>query len=115
MKKLTIKIHSFIDIITNSSTEIYVQATQQTVKNLISLIDSVLAIGGSPLKCSDVFLITLSSNNDEDENDDEEDYDDYNTRFYIEAKPLLDTNDAKVASSILCKLQDLFEAVEIEN
>ena len=111
MKKLAIRIHSFIDIITNSSTEIYVQATEQTVQNLIALIDSVLAIGGSKLKCADVFLITLNSE-DEDEDDN---YYDEGTRVFLEAKPLIDTDQAKIASTILCKLQDLFEAVEVAN
>ena len=111
MRKITINVHSFIDIITNSSTEIYVQATEQTVKNLIALIDSVLAIGGSKLKCDDVFLITLNSE-DEDEDDD---YYDEGTRVFLEAKPLIDTEHAKIASTILCKLQDLFEAVEVAN
>ena len=108
--KLEIRIHSFIDIITNSSTEIFVQANMNTVKNIKALIDSVLAIGGSKLKCDDVFLISLNNDSEDDEEDDYED-----GRVFLEAKTLLDTNDARTATAILCKLQDLFEGVEVEN
>ena len=38
MKKITLNIHSFIDIITNSSTEIYVQASEHTIKNIKNMV-----------------------------------------------------------------------------
>lgn len=105
--KLEIKIHSFIDIITNSSTEIFVQASQKTIDNIKLLIDNILAIGGSQLKCDDIFLLSLNS-------EDEDGYEDYE-KIYIETNCLLDTPEAKMATSILNRLQFLFQAVEISN
>ena len=37
-----IKIHSFVDVITNSSTEIYIQATERTIEQIKVLINSIL-------------------------------------------------------------------------
>ena len=113
INKITINIHSFIDIITNSSTEIFIQATEQTVKNLKSLIDSILAIGGSTLKCNDVFEMKLKKDNPYDDYDDEDDYNDDNEYdVTIEAKPLIEGANAKLASEILTRLTHLFETGE---
>ena len=109
MTKITLKIHSFIDIITNSSTEIFIQATDQTVKNIKTLIDSILAIGGSTLKCNDVFDLKLKS-----ENDGQDEYEDYDYDVTIEAKPLIEGTNAKLASEILTRLTNLFETGERE-
>lgn len=59
MRKITLKVHSFIDIITNSSTEIYVQASEHTIKNIKNMVNSILALGGSTLKSDDLFTMTL--------------------------------------------------------
>ncbi len=59
MKYYTIKIHSFVDLITNSSTEIYIQATDKTIETIKKLIDNILEIGGSTLHCDDLFDISL--------------------------------------------------------
>ena len=102
MKKINLKIHSFIDIITNSSTEIYIQATSQTISNIKSLVNSILSIGGSTLKCDDIFTIKL---------EDEErtgGYDDEFTDVGVEVNPLIEGADAKIASAILSDLTGLF-------
>lgn len=59
--KLLIPIHSFVDLITNSSTEIYVSATDQTVKAVNSLIQNMLSIADTSLKASDVFEVSLQA------------------------------------------------------
>lgn len=51
--------HSFVDIITNSSTEIYVAATNKTIKTLKSLIDNLLKLGKSKSTCDDLFTIEI--------------------------------------------------------
>jgi putative lipoic acid-binding regulatory protein len=60
-KKYIIKIHSFVDLITNSSTEIYVAAGEHTVKAVKEIINNILLIGGSKLIADDLFEISLSN------------------------------------------------------
>ena len=52
--------HSFVDLITNSSTELYIEATEQTVKSLKALITNLLELGGSVLTCDDLFTIEIN-------------------------------------------------------
>ena len=112
MKTITIEVHSFIDIITNSSTELFIKATEKTINNIETLINSILMIAKSPLKCDDIFLLTLNVNDYDDYDDNE----DINTnRVYISAQPILDDENAKISATILSKLNDIFTAVEIEN
>ena len=42
MKTLRVNVHSFVDVITNSSTVIYVQCTNETTKLAKDLIDTIL-------------------------------------------------------------------------
>lgn len=58
-EKYTIAIHSFVDLITNSSTELYIQATDKTITSIKALIDNILKLGGSELKCDDLFTVEL--------------------------------------------------------
>ena len=102
-QKINLKIHSFIDIITNSSTEIYIQATGHTILNIKSLVNSILSIGGSTLKCDDIFTIELS---DEDER--RGGYDDEFTDVSVRVNPIIEGADAKIASDILSDLTGLF-------
>ena len=112
LKQITLKIHSFIDIITNSSTEIYVQASDSTIKSIKSLVNSLLAIGGSSLKCDDIFIMKLVSDRDEyeDEEDEDEDsgYDEDYSDISVSVNPIIEGNDAKIASKILSDLTGLF-------
>lgn len=59
MKTIKFKVHSFIDIITNSSTEIYVSATDNTVNAVYSLLESVLQANRSPYRVHEVFNVYL--------------------------------------------------------
>lgn len=52
--------HSFVDLITNSSTEIYIEATEKTIESLKGLINNLLKVGGSELTCDDLFTIQLN-------------------------------------------------------
>ena len=62
MKKIKIRVHSFIDIITNSSTEIYVSATDKTVECVYELLNKFLIANKSAYSASDVFNVILKNN-----------------------------------------------------
>jgi len=55
MKKLIVPIHSVVDVITNSSTQIYVQFRESSIATIKELIDNILLIGNSDLKSDDLF------------------------------------------------------------
>lgn len=57
MKKLKLNVHSFVDIITNSSTEIYTYATNE--ENAYKLINEILKIAGSEKKAEDLFNVSI--------------------------------------------------------
>jgi len=52
---IKIKIHSIIDVITNSSTVVYVQTHDNTIKYTKELINTLLKITGSDKKVEDLF------------------------------------------------------------
>ena len=120
MKSITLRIHSFIDIITNSSTEIFVKANDETIKNIRSLVNNILSIGGSQLKCDDIFTMTLKEERyapgDENYDIGEEIDDEYNeyvwTNCLIETKTLIDSKEAELAAKIIDNLYNLFEGEE---
>ena len=58
-EKYTIPVHSFVDLITNSSTEIYIEADKGTFKSVTEMINKILDLGGSKMKCDDLFTIEL--------------------------------------------------------
>ena len=105
MEQITLKVHSFIDIITNSSTEIYIQASEKTIQSIKTLVNSILAIGESKLTCDEIFTMELKSNKEEDD-----EYEDYE-RYYdvsVIVKTDLPSVDAKTAAKILGNLTGLF-------
>lgn len=61
MTTLRIPLHSFIDLITNSSSETFVAADRQTVSALEDIIDVLLSSVGSDQKCHDLFRIGLDT------------------------------------------------------
>ena len=66
MKSLIINIHSFVDFISNSSSEVFISADQKTIDTLKSLVNNILQIGGSQLKCDDLFEFKLVVEDDND-------------------------------------------------
>jgi hypothetical protein len=56
---LIIPVHSFVDLITNSSSEIFVSANQNTVKAIKKLVDSILAATATPATADDLFTFEL--------------------------------------------------------
>lgn len=52
-------IQSFNDVVTNSSMEIYQEATEHTVSSIKEIIDTILKLAGSDKKCEDLFIISI--------------------------------------------------------
>src|ERR1019366_2959664 len=100
MEQITLKVHSFIDIITNSSTEIYIQASEKTMQSIKSLVNSILSIGDSKLTCDEIFTMELESDKDDDDDDDYDSY--YDVKVIV--KSLLPSEDSKTAARILGNL-----------
>jgi len=61
MKTLIIPIHSFIDLITNSSSEVFVTADKTTIAAIKNVIDALLLIGGGKETCDDLFEVVLEN------------------------------------------------------
>ncbi len=59
MKSLIIPIHSFIDVITNSSSETYIYADKGTIDAIKKIINGILIGAGSTKTCDDLFDVTL--------------------------------------------------------
>lgn len=62
MKSVQIFIHSFVDLITNSSTEIYIQADQGTLDAIRKLVNDLLSVGDQKLGADDLFTFELLPN-----------------------------------------------------
>ncbi len=57
---LLIPIHSMVDLITNSSSEIFVAVKGSAAATIVKIIDGILAAGGSDKKCSDLFKVEMA-------------------------------------------------------
>ena len=64
MKEVRVKVHSEVGIITDSSTTIYSQVTKRGLVNLINIVDTMLKIGGSEFKATDLFNFDISVDED---------------------------------------------------
>jgi len=106
MKSIKLNIHSFIDIITNSSTEIYVAASQHTIDSIHKLVNSILGITNSQLKSEDLFDISLDKEDEEETNS----WDDYPSSVGVIVTPKnLEDENYKIAANILGRLTSLFD------
>jgi hypothetical protein len=59
MNSLVIPIHSFVDLITNSSSETYIYASDSTIKCVKTLIDNLLKGVGSDKTADDLFTFDI--------------------------------------------------------
>lgn len=59
MIAMYIPIHSFVDVITNSSSELFICATKSTIEMVKEIIDSFLMTMGSDKKSTDLFDFKL--------------------------------------------------------
>jgi len=53
--QITIPIHSIVDVITNSSSVIYTEATDNAIQIAKSIVDEILALGGSDKTADDLY------------------------------------------------------------
>jgi hypothetical protein len=59
--EIRIKYHSFINLITNSSSETFINATDSTVDTAKAIIDNILKAGGSSKTADELFSVRLDS------------------------------------------------------
>ena len=59
MKIIKIPFHSFIDVITNSSTETYIKAHSKAQETVIEVMDKILKQAGSDKKTEDIYDIEI--------------------------------------------------------
>lgn len=113
--KYTFPLHSFVDLITNSSTEIYIEASEKTIETLKELINNLLTMGGSKLTCDDLFTIEIDKHEFKDRYD--EDYDvwnkaDYHDGYYDVSLLVKCKNEnsevGKATAPVLSNLTDMF-------
>lgn len=120
MNSIKIYIHSFIDLITNSSSETFIQSTNQTVKSVKELIQVLLALGGDTTsQVDDLFDIYLVSDQYDETKDDwilkrAKYKNDGESKYYLKVVAKDKTNElAKKSAEILSGLKDFFEASEV--
>lgn len=73
MKQIRIQLHSFVDVITNSSTVIYCQCNDKAVDSTKEMINEFLKVAGSDKTADDLFTFKLEKEDcycEEDEKDD---------------------------------------------
>lgn len=107
---LKLKLHSVIDLITNSSTEIFACADEDSAKTIKEFINAILKQAGSDKTSDDLFTVRPYVL-DENENPDYEniDYGSYETIVYLEIKSITDDTDLSDLIS------NVFELREMEN
>ena len=64
MKSFILNIHSFIDVITNSSTEIFIDYSR-SIRPCKEMINEMLKTFGVEQSCDDIFEVKLINENDE--------------------------------------------------
>ena len=127
----TIKIHSFVDLITNSSSEVFVTATEKTVDTVKSLVNNILQAGGSLIKADDLFEFVTIVQGEDEETYDEVEYDlstpegkkywkkhkndEYSLALSVKVTAKSGNEHAQLAAQVLSALNDLFEVSERYN
>lgn len=123
MNSITLQIHSFVDLITNSSSEVFVSANDKTLGAIKKLVDNILAAAGSPLKADDLFEFKALVEDDDSELVDiatPEGAKYWKTHKNSEYSPTLSVkvtakaaaNEAKLAAKVLSSLNSLFDISE---
>lgn len=98
MKSININIHSFVDLITNSSSVVYVMASESTITAIKDVVNSVLKLSHSDLTADQLFNFELYKEYEESSD----------TYVKVTAKVQDDTA-AVNAAVLLSKLESLFD------
>ena len=124
MNQLKLTVHSFIDLITNSSTEIYVSAHDKTIRAAKAMVNKVLAAAGAAQTADDLFdfALTVTVTNEKTWKESEVDVKSPEGKEALEnqEQPELhllvtakaDSPDANAAAKALSELSELFNAEE---
>jgi hypothetical protein len=127
---MLIPLHSFIDVITNSSSEIFVFADNNTLKAIQKLVDNLLKVAGSTKTSEELFEFDLVVRaHDENYNDVElprsspagKKYwekhsrdDESTTTCYVRVRPIGNpATEAKAVATTLSALTELFDIQSI--
>lgn len=125
MKSLIIPIHSFVDLITNSSSQVFITADAKTIAAVRDMVDNLMKVAGSPLRSVDLFDIdivdayyhkTRAENNaavaageaDESEIQHLFGEGDYPAKTAIRVTPKLNTPESATAAKYLSSLTKMF-------
>ena len=87
-----INIQSITDIVTNSSTEVFIRIKETAINTVKELINNLLKISGSTLQADDLFTIEIL----------------YDHRSDLTVTPKQDTTECIEAAVILSSLKSLF-------
>lgn len=60
MKAIKISLHSFVDLITNSSSEVFVSSSDHTERMVKELIDKILKNAGTEKTCDELFNVSVT-------------------------------------------------------
>lgn len=97
------KIQSYVDLITNSSTSVFTWA--DNIEGVKEIINAVLKASGSNLTCDDLFEITISYNVDLSDTD----------GYYIEAaKAVLENNEDKELSKLVNSYDEVISQSRVD-
>lgn len=102
MEQIKINFHSFIDVITNSSTEIYIQITDKTIDFIKNIINSSLKIAKSELTADDLFEFSISDPSNENN------YDMMDSYLIVETKEGLSEDIAELGKYISKEIRNIF-------
>ena len=130
MRTLILPIHSFVDLITNSSSEVFVCATEKTISTIHDAVNHLLKLNSnSNLKSEDLFDIKLAIVDEDvyDEktknyhsethlkgSDEFSDLEEYKA-ITLSVKPKIEDANIEAAAKILNTLKDTFEGVDKYN
>jgi hypothetical protein len=109
MKTLIIPVHSFVDLITNSSSETFICADKDTVEVFKAAITALLKVAGSDKDCDDLFTVEVTVDKGYEESDDEY------RRQSVTVTAKEDSVYATEAAKYLSAIQRSFEAREVYN
>ena len=105
-----------VDLITNSSSELFVSATSSTEKAVKELVENLLLAGGCRFKADDLFDISLGDNPGYGEDDQAYYEESFGVRkMSVTVKPKIDSVAAKKAASVLETLVDTYSIQERYN
>ncbi len=121
MNSVKIAIHSYVDLITNSSTEIYVSSSEKTVAAIRKIVDTLLSAGGNARTADELFDFALvvedpdswptkmyPVDSPEGKKIIEENESEYSPKLYAQITAKVDTPELKAVANTLSNLRSLF-------